>query len=93
MFLNAGASNTWNALYHYYHFAVESVLGGFAALATTQPGPVAPDRLVVPWKDNWHDKWSMNDAVISALFDREVVEKDQWHRLESEGWIFFEKCE
>jgi hypothetical protein len=28
-----------------------------------------PDRIVIPWEGNWHDKWGMNEMVVNGVFD------------------------
>jgi hypothetical protein len=94
VFLNEAAGPSWHGLWHYYHFAVENILGGFAALGTidsTSTTKNVPDRIIIPWNTGWHDKYAMNDVVVDAIFANAVVEQDQWGRLEQQGWIFFEQ--
>lgn len=92
MFLNEGATLEWNGLWHFYHFVVENILGGLAALGAVYDRPVMPDRLIVPWLDNWHDGLSLNDNVVAALFGPAVITADEWRKLEN-NHIFFDECE
>lgn len=83
VFLNEGAKEGWNGLYHYYHFAAENILGGFAALASVRHGldvqdrisekilsgsADTPERIVIPWEGGWRDKWGENELVIKGIF-------------------------
>ncbi|KAL1406132.1 hypothetical protein Q8F55_007815 [Vanrija albida] len=97
LWLNEGASDGWNGLWHYYHFAAENILAGFASLATTHwDTPIMPKQLVIPfWGDrgSWHDKWGMNEMVVDAVFGEDVIEPPQWARLEKkgDGWVYFDR--
>jgi hypothetical protein len=89
---NEGADSTsWNGLWHYYHFTIENILGGYAGGALAEPRPAVPVRLVIPWVDGWHDKWGMNDAVTKAIFGDEVIDKAQWELMSRQA-VFFSKC-
>lgn len=87
--LNEGATPDWSGLYHYYHFAVENLLGGLAALGSVHDGAGVPDRLVMPWDQNWHDKWTMNEMIVGAMFE-EVVDAHAWESIR-QGNAFFEE--
>lgn len=99
VWLNEGASDGWNGLWHYYHFAAENILAGFASLATTHwDTPVMPKQLVIPFygdRGSWHDKWGMNEMVVDAVFREDVIEPPQWARLEKkgDGWVYFDRSE
>jgi hypothetical protein len=90
--VNEGATPGWNGLYHYYHFTLEDTLGGFAGGALAQPEPLTPSRLAVPWGNDWHDQWHMNDAVTASLFGENIIDKDMWAGLADKP-LFFDKRE
>lgn len=90
MLTNEGSEYAWSGLWHYYHFALENLLGGFTAGANIDSEPLMPDRLAIPWDSNWHDKWGMNDAIVTAIFGNEVINSNDWKEMSSE-WLFFEK--
>lgn len=94
MFTNEGSDWQWNGLWHYYHFAAENVLTGFAALGSVNPTSTTPpviDRFVIPWLSNWHDQYGLNDVLVDSIFP-ELVDEHQWKRLSKDDrWVFFEK--
>lgn len=91
--LNEGAEDAWNGLYHYYHFAAEDLLGGLAAYAAVEPQVEEPERVVIPWDMSWRDKWNINEVVVEGIFDKPVVEKDQWDRMIGQhDWVYFERA-
>lgn len=91
MLSNEGADpSAWWGLWHYYHLTIENILGGFAGGALAMPQPAVPDRLAIPWVEGWHDRWGMNDAVTTAVFGQEIIEKAQWELMSNER-LFFSK--
>lgn len=74
-------------MHHYYHFAAENILAGFGALAMAGAAP--PRRLVIPWEDDWHDKWGMNDMVASGIFTEPGATVGQTDF----AWLSFEQSE
>lgn len=67
--------NGWNGLWHYYHFVAEDLLGGLALLGSVTADHARdakdflPERVLVPFASDYHDKWGMNDMVVQGLFD------------------------
>ena len=60
-------------------------------------GAAPPRRLVIPWEDEWHDKWGMNDMVAHGLFTEPgaIVDQADLSDLGRNGhaWLFFEQSE
>ncbi|KAK4688429.1 P-type Ca2+ transporter type 2C, partial [Tremellales sp. Uapishka_1] len=98
----------WSYFGWYYHMVAETLLGSFVALASVPlkntkwwPGlmgnvlgvPEIPDRLVMPWENDWNDRYGMNKHVIDSLFGDNVIVKDEWQDLTepAQDWLFFNK--
>ncbi|ORX37567.1 hypothetical protein BD324DRAFT_650140 [Kockovaella imperatae] len=101
LLINEKAGDEWSGLWHYYHFAAEAMLGGLTAFSIAESVeriespqaylPVVPDRLIIPWDSNWHDRWGINPLMVDALFD-DVLEPEQWGKWrEHDNWIFFDQ--
>jgi hypothetical protein len=88
-------------LYHYYHFMVENVLGGFAALVASERNTgreahaETGTRLIIPWQGDWADGRGLNRAVIDGLFDGGFLDDQEWRRMDEDeqSWICFERRE
>nr|XP_019050433.1 hypothetical protein I302_00865 [Kwoniella bestiolae CBS 10118]OCF29363.1 hypothetical protein I302_00865 [Kwoniella bestiolae CBS 10118] len=95
LFLNDGADQwNWSYLSWFHHFAAEVLLGGITALSLARSVEDAKSipRLMIPWEGNWKDGYGINEVMVSGMFGKDLVEKDQWDRWSEKGdWVGFEK--
>ena len=98
--LNENGQAGWHGLWHYYHFAAENIVAGLAALSIVKPSGYdgLPDQLLIPWENDWHDRFGMNEMVIKGIFGQEmrgVWGPTEWNKAGEDGhaWGFFDQGE
>lgn len=95
--LNENGWAGWHGLWHYYHFAAENIVAGLAALAISGVEGI-PEHMIIPWENNWHDRYGMNEMVVKGIWGSEmdgVMGPTEWTRADADGraWGFFERGE
>lgn len=101
VWINENSEAGWTALYWYYHFMIENILGGFAALLAARKNTGSDGkadkgtRLIIPWQGDWADGRGLNRAIIDGLFDGGFVDDQTWRSWgeEEQTWICFERRE